>query len=267
MSKTVNLMGLLAVATMTSACGEQAADQKAETGQPSVDAEANGQKSLDSLLNVNNIDPVDIAYGDLPSKTGPAGFKAQYDALAYFGFNEQSQLVSTVRYFDAAGNDFPAIRARMTACVAKLDADIAAPCDGEIAQSTFDNLSFKAPSNIVFVAKNATMKFGPEPLVFSKSLDRDHPGYADGKKAKPNKSFYNADIFEEGQRQYVYVSNYLTKKRGSNPNASGPGDTPIARNETYWYGLNIFMTVEQQGGKPVRIIIDPDTGNGMGGQP
>jgi hypothetical protein len=267
MNNLVSRAGLLAVMATLAACGQQAAEQKTAPDQKSAVAGSEGRKSMDSLLDVDNIDPADIAYGDLPSKKGPAGFKAQFDALAYFGFDGNARLISTVRYFDAAGNDFPSVRAQMTACVAKLDADIGAACDGQKAQVTFDDLTFRAPSNIVFVAKNDTLKFGPEPLVFSDSLDRDHPDYPDGKKAKPNKSFYNAQIFNEGQRQYVYVSNYLTKKRGSNPNASGPGDTPIANDEKYWYGLNIFMTVEQDGGKPVRIIIDPDTGNGMGGNP
>lgn len=224
------------------------------------------QKSVDALLDLQNIQPSDINYGDLPSVKGPSGYKAEFDALAYFGVDADAQFMSTVRYFKAAGNDYPAIKASILACVARLDADMAAKCDNELAASTFDEFTFRAPTNVVFVARNPTLKFQTAALVFSKSLDRVHPDYGGGTKAKPNKSFYNEQIFTEGARQLVYVSNYYSKKSGNNDNARGVGDAPITKAEKYWYGLNIFMTIEQQGGNPIRIIIDPDTGN-MGGYP
>lgn len=228
--------------------------------------DAGAEESVDASLDLKNILVSQINYGDLPSVKGPPGYQAEFTALTYFGIDPNAKLLSTVRYFKATGNDFSAIKAGILACVAKLDADMAAKCDDELAASTFDNFTFRAPTNIVFVARNPTLKFQPAALAFSKTLDKEHPDYGDGRKAKPNKSFYNEQIFTEGSRQLVYVSNYYTKKNGGNDNASGVGDTPIAKSEKYWYALDIFITIEQQGGNPVNIIIDPDTGN-MGGYP
>jgi hypothetical protein len=213
-------------------------------------------KALDALLDVQNIDPADIAYGDRTTKAGPANYIAEFDALVYFGLDASGQFVSTIRYFTAAGNTYDAIKAQMLACVAILDADMSKDCDKQLKKVTLDDLTFRAPTNVVFVSRNASLKFGTEPLVFSKSLDRDHNDYPDGKKAKPNKSFYNAVVAEEAGRQLVYVRNYYIKGNGQ----------PITKGEKYWYGLNIFMTIDQLGGNPVKIIIDPDGGN-MGGNP
>lgn len=259
MTKYTHFMGIAAAALLFSACSNEANDGSV--------AQPDEEKAIEALLDIQNILPSDISYGDLPSKSGPSGFTAKFDALVYFGLDSNATLVSTIRYFNAAGNDYPAIKAQMLACVAKLDANMADKCDAELKQVTLDNLTFKAPTNIVFASRNPTLKFEAEPLVFSKSLDRTHPDYPDGKKAKPNKSFYNAKIFTEGSRQLVYVSNYYSKKSGGNGNGNGPGDMPIGANENYWYGLNIFMTIEQQGGNPVRIIIDPDGGNVGSGNP
>jgi hypothetical protein len=226
-----------------------------------------GEKSYAALLDFKNVLPTDISYGDLPSTRGPSGFVAKFDALVYFGLDSDAKLVSTIRYFNAVGNDYPAIKQRMVACVGQLDANIANKCDGQFAQLSLDQLRFRGPTNVVFASRNASLKFGTEPLVFSKSLDRTHTDYPDGKKAKPNKSFYNAQVFQEGSRQLVYVSNYYTKKNGGNGNGNGTGDTPIGTTENYWYALNLFMTVDQVGGAPVRIIIDPDAGNVGAGPP
>lgn len=259
MKKYVHFMGIAAVALLLSACSKEAND--ASVAQPDE------EKAFEALIDIQGIRPTDISYGDLPSKAGPSGFTATYDALVYFGINANATLVSTIRYFNASGNDYPAIKGQMLACIAKLDANMADKCDAELKQVTLDDLTFKAPTNVVFASRNPTLKFDAEPLVFSKSLDRTHPDYPDGKKAKPNKSFYNAKIFTEGSRQLVYVSNYYTKKSGGDGNGNGPGDTPISANENYWYGLNFFMTIEQEGGNPVRIIIDPDGGNVGNGNP
>ena len=213
-------------------------------------------KAIDALLDVQNIDPADIAYGDRTPEPGPARFNAEFDALVFFGLDTNGQFVSTVRYFTAAGNTYDSIKGQMLACIAILDGDMGKDCDNQLKKVTLDNLTFRAPTNVVFVARNPTLKFGPEPLVFSKSLDRIHADYPDGKKAKPNKSFYNAAVAEEAGRQLVYVRNYYSKENGQ----------PIVKGDKYWYGLNIFMTIDQVGGNPVKIIVDPDTGN-MGGNP
>ena len=225
---------------------------------------AGDEKAFDALFDIQNIDPADIVYGDRTTKAGPANYTAKYDALVYFGLDATGQFVSTIRYFDAAGNTYAAIKGRMLACIAKLDVNIANDCQAQLKKVTLDDLTFKAPTNVVFVARNASLKFGTEPLVFSKSLDKEHPGYNDGpnndasdrKKATRNKSFYNATVEEEAGRQLVYVRNYYIKENGQ----------PITNGEKYWYGLNIFMTIDQMDGNPVKIIIDPDGGN-MGGNP
>jgi hypothetical protein len=227
-------------------------------------ADENGSETS---LNFKNIPPSEIAFGDLPSTAGPSGFVAKFDALVYFGLDDDAKLMSTVRYFKAGGNDYPAIRQRMLDCLKLIDKDIATQCVGQSAQLSFDQLRFRGPTNVVFATRNASLKFGPEPLVFSKSLDRTHTDYPDGKNAKPNKSFYNAKVIPEGARQLVYVSNYYTKKNGGNGNGAGNGDTPIGSAENYWYAMNLFMTIDQVGGAPVKIIIDPDTGNVSAGPP
>lgn len=251
-SRLILLSGLAAVAA--------AGCKPVGTEQPA----AEGEKAVDALFDIQNIDPADIAYGDRTTKAGPAGYAAKYDALVYFGLDATGQFVSTIRYFDAVGNTYAAIKGRMLACVATLDADMTNDCQAQLKKVTLDDLTFKAPTNVVFVARNASLKFGTEPLVFSKSLDKEHPGYNDGpnndasdrKKATRNKSFYNASVEEEAGRQLVYVRNYYIKENGQ----------PITNGEKYWYGLNIFMTIDQMGGSPVKIIIDPDGGN-MGGNP
>jgi hypothetical protein len=262
MKTQILVVGFCAAGLALSACDPATNGVKADANNTRGE-----EKAWNDLLDLKNIQPLDISYGDLPSKPGPSGFTATYDALVYFGIDTDAKLISTIRYFDAAGNDYPAIKQQMLACIARLDANLADRCEGQLKQVSLDDLTFKAPTNVVFAARNASLKFATEPLVFSKSLDKDHPNYPDGKKAKPNKSFYNARVIPEGTRQLVYVANYYSKKRGSNANGSGPGDTPIGANENYWYGMNLFMTIDQVGGDPVRIIIDPDGGNMSSGNP
>lgn len=248
----IMISGLAAVAV--AACKPVSTQQQA----------TEGEKAFDALFDIQNIDPADIVYGDRTTKAGPASYTAKYDALVYFGLDATGQFVSTIRYFDAAGNTYAAIKGKMLACVATLDVDMAKDCQDQLKKVTLDDLTFRAPTNVVFVARNPSLKFGAEPLVFSKSLDKEHPGYNDGptndasdrKKATRNKSFYNAAVEEEAGRQLVYVRNYYIKENGQ----------PITNGEKYWYGLNIFMTIGQMGGSPVKIIIDPDGGN-MGGNP
>ncbi len=262
MKRQLLLAGSCAIALSLSAC-----DRAADGARTDASSATDEEKAFNALLDLKNIEPSDISYGDLPTKPGPSGFAATYDALVYFGIDTDAKLVSTIRYFVAAGNDYPAIKQKMLACIAKLDANLADQCNGQLKQVSLDDLTFKAPTNVVFAARNASLRFESEPLVFSKSLDKDHPNYPDGKKAKPNKSFYNAKVIAEGNRQLVYVANYHTKKSGANPNASGPGDARIGANENYWYGMNLFMTIDQVGGQPVRIVIDPDGGNMSSGNP
>lgn len=241
------------------------------TAEPNVGAPAEG-KIIASLNNIQNVLPDQLRFGDKTTKRGPTSYKAEYDVLVYFGFDANMDLVSSIQYFAASGeanlspeDEFSRIKTKMMACVATLDAAPAGPsptCQGAIMAANFDNFTFRAPSNMVFVSKNATLKFGAEPIVIGKTILR--PGLP----ARPNKAFYDAKVHEDaiGTRQMVYVRNYYSKKSGGNGIGNGPGDTPIG-NGKYWYGTNIFMTANQQGGRVrLPIIIDPDTGN-MGGNP
>ncbi len=257
--KRSNMLLLLGSAAMLSLAGcKPAADDN-------VDA------THDGFIGKNNKDDY-LIFGDRTDVKGATGYVAEYDTLVYFGFDAGGKFISTVRYFKASGNDYPSIKQKMLNCISILDRNVTSSCSDQLAIANLDGFTFRAPTNVVFATNKPAIKFDAVPLVFGRSLLSEHPGYNDGpgvpagdrKKAKPNKSFYNSSVYDENGRQLVYVSNYYTKKSGNNDNGNGVGDTPIKKGEIFWYSLNIFVNIEQVGGKPVKIIIDPDTGNNEG---
>jgi hypothetical protein len=238
-----------------------------------IDSEATAEitPTADRNKSILNIPLDDVRYSDKTTDPGPTGFTAKYDVLAYFAYDADNKLVSTVQYFPSKGNDYNAIRSGIKKCVASLDAAplSALPrCEGNLAVTSFADFTFNAPSNIVFVSRFPSLRFqGDEALLLSRSLQDEHPGYSDGKNAKPNKSFYGGKLMTEGTRKFLYVQNHYRRKGGPKDDANGHGDTPIG-NAVYWYGMNLFMTVDQAGGgTPVINIIDPDGGNMGGGNP
>jgi hypothetical protein len=217
----------------------------------------------------SSIPPEAVRYGDATDRTNSKPFSPRFDVVAYF-HNDGNQLHWNIQYFETSGNSYQAIRDKVKICIAKLDAepDISKlpACENSLKTVGSDDFTFRAPSNLIFVARSPTVKFiGDESFVIGRNLQYAHPEHGD-KKSKPNKSFYNAKLMNESGRDILYVQNYFTKKVSGNQN--DVGDTPIGLTKPHWYSMNLFVKMPTNTGGTDQIIIDPDTGNmGTGGNP
>jgi hypothetical protein len=263
--KTAVIMGML---TLASCNNEKKDDSKI----PEMI-----EKLLLPSVKIASVEPQEIRHGDPTNKQNLTAFSPSYDVIVYFSINNNI-LYSSVQYFSAGGSSFSAIKPNVERCLARLDAAqvTAFPtCQGALKATDFSNFTFKAPSNVVFVTRSQSMRFSDnESLVFGKKLLNEHSGYNDGPqdrpeertKAKPNKSFYNANLYDVGNRKVLYVQNYYTRKSGNNENGVGNGDVAIGP-KPHWYAMNIFVTMDQGNGQPSKHIIDPDGGNMGNGNP
>jgi hypothetical protein len=270
----MNLVKLKAFTALAGLALITAGCQKTDADRTTAAIAADG--SPDVVAGIKSIVPNQIRFGDATTEVGPQNFKADFNALVYFGIDRNMKLVSSVQYFDASGasnlkpeEEFAAIKQQMITCIDELDrqnTNVLTKCRAARKAVDINDLTFRAPTNIVIAARNPTIKFGDEALVIS---DRT---IQSGVKAMANKSFYSAKTYVNAfsNRDLVYVRNYYSKLNNANSDGDGQsiGDTPIDNEkDNYWYGLNIFMTIAQSANaNPLPMIIDPDGGN-MGGNP
>jgi hypothetical protein len=263
-SRKTALISAASAMLLFSGCQKTSSDKKKNAPEASL--------SFGSLADISSVLPRHIRHGDPTTEAGPQNFKSEFNALVYMAFNKDLKLVSSVQYFAASGAvnlkpdvEYAAVKAQATACIRLLNLstlDVLPKCPGAIKATDINDLTFRAPSNILITTRHASLKFGPEPVVISDRTLRS------GVKAMPNKSFYDAKVYAGGLdgRDLVYLRNYYTKKGDSAPDEQGVGDTAIGTDKL-WYGLNFFMTIDQANNLlPLPMIVDPDGGN-MGGNP
>ena len=80
--------------------------------------------------------------------------------------------------------------------------------------------------------------------------------------AQPNNSFLNAKLFQTlsdqlENRKLLVIENWYTDLNGN----------PITGNPKLRYSMNINLLIATDNDKWIPLIIDPDTGNGMGNNP
>lgn len=270
MKKCTIIAGLVLTNFALSGC-----EQGTQTKPP--EAVQSKQQSLmnDGSASIQSVDPSQVTHGDLPVKyTGSVQFAAKYDVLVFVRLNQQGagSYVARVHHFNATGNDFASMKARMEVAInylrkkGNINGIPPESLNSPTLIRSFKNMAFAAPSNVLIYFDNPGLTYRDVPLFFTKDLE-------DGTPAKKNKAFYDAagvDItLTEGANtipaKAAYVRNYFTKGSGS-----GPGSSPITKPERFNYAFNFNMNIpsEDDPTKFDQLIFDPDGGNmGNGGPP
>jgi hypothetical protein len=108
---------------------------------------------------------------------------------------------------------------------------------------------------------NAGLSFGDYPIFFANKR-------MTGEKAEKNRTFYSAakqDVaIKGGTRPAVYVQNWFMQD-----GADGK-QVRITQKDLVWHGMNIALVSNdglKEGAQQWPFYLDPDTGNGMGGNP
>ncbi len=211
-----------------------------------------------------HIDPAALNFGDDPAsapQNSGVKFEPQYDVLAYAKFDPEMRLQSRVIYLRSAGTDWAAIKANIEGAAAWVRGDTPQQPETFLKESSFSDFTFNNQANIVLMFDNAGLSFGDYPVFFADKR-------MNGDKSEKNRSFYNAARQEVavkgGTRAAVYLQNWYTKD-----DSSGKLEK-IKQKDLIWYGMNVALVSND--GKTTGVqkwpfYLDPDTGNGMGGQP
>jgi hypothetical protein len=207
-------------------------------------------------------------FGDDPSKPGPGPLSADYYSLVIIRLTSDLKLEASHGSFDTPskedeGKVRAAVLAQLTALKPGGDVQSLGPLK-ESSGYNFENWGFGSTRRVYVYVDNTTLTFEKnEPLTFKpvSSIRFTDPERASSRKISPNKSFFGAkseDKFARGS--LLYFENFFLDNAGK----PIPPKTP----NPIFYSLSFNLLLASKGdGKPIPIMIDPDTGNGMGGPP
>jgi hypothetical protein len=207
-------------------------------------------------------------FGDDPSKPGPGALVADYYSLVIIRLTNDLKIEASHGSFDTPSKgDEGKVRAAVLAQLngLKLGGDVQSLSPLKDSSGyNFENWGFGSTRRVYVYIDNTTLTFEKnEPLTFKpvSSIRFTDPERAVTRKISPNKSFFNAksdDRFARGS--LLYFENFYLDTVGK----PIPPKTP----NPIFYSLSFNLLLDtKSGGKPIPIMIDPDTGNGMGGPP
>jgi hypothetical protein len=235
-----NLIALGGAATILSACDRH--------------KEGNEGQSPNSSGNNN---------GDDPSKPGPGPLIADYYSLVILRINKDLKLEASHGSFDTPSKtDEKLVRATVLAQLERLgpagDVQSLNPLKDSSGYD-FEKWGFGSTRRVYIYVDNQSLVFEKhEPLTFKavSSIRFTDPERANTRKISPNRSFFGAksdDKFARGS--LLYFENYYLDGNGK----PIPPKTPLP----IFYAMNFHLLMASAtGGKPIPIVIDPDTGNG-----
>ncbi len=207
-------------------------------------------------------------YGDDPRKPGPGALVADYYSLVILRLNKDLKWEASHGSFNSPSKDNEgevrrALLAQLEGLAPNGDVQSLNPLPNS-AGYNFENWGFGSSRRVYIYVDNPTVRFAKlDPLTFKSqsSLALIDEEASRARKINPNKSFYGAksdDKFARGS--LLYFENYFRTPDGK------PIPVPATDKQYYSLSFNLLMDM-QTGTKPLPVIVDPDTGNGMGWPP
>lgn len=231
-------------------------------------------------------------HGDNPAKKVPYDGVFGNFAMVFLQLDANGKLQVRHAYFETKETSLEGVNAEVHKILTRRlpKNDWTSPTDPELGPAPipgegttngivndFRNFYFGAPMRVYVYSALPSMQFDANwPVVFSKygGSDWANPDGSKWKKRDKNNTFYNAQLLalpaSDGmpaidKGQLIYVENHFKDRSGQPIKPPKPAPKPAIKVNDL--SVNFNMLWESAAGGRIPVIIDPDTGNGMGSPP